>query len=385
MVHATASPDLRALKGLFAALGAGVGSLLPYLVLYLTWRGLSPAEAGLVMGLMAGVGVAAVPAWGWLADRVTGVVDALRLSCVAAALASLALLAAGSSRWAIVVCAAVLAAARAPGEALADTLAMSALGGSAARLYGTVRLWASIGFAVAVAGWGLVLQHASLALILVAYAAVMLVELGCTAVVRPATSSRVRGLAGTSAILRGSFSVLLAGALLFGIAMGAMLTVLPLRITDVGGDVVMVAAAGVVAAVAEVPLMRSSGRLAGRLGVQRVLLVGGAMFAVALVLYGVLSQAIGLVLASAVRGGGYALVYVALVTASARLLPADRQASGQALLQTTLMGVAPIAGASLGGVLYEHQPPEVIFGGGAALAVVGAAISSVGARMLPRT
>lgn len=52
-------PALWRLKVLYAALGAGIGSLMPYLVLYLSWRGLSPAHAGLVLGLMSGVGVVA--------------------------------------------------------------------------------------------------------------------------------------------------------------------------------------------------------------------------------------------------------------------------------------------------------------------------------------
>jgi PPP family 3-phenylpropionic acid transporter len=378
------SSDLRGIKTLYAALGAGVGTLLPYLVLYLTSRGLSSAQAGLVLGLMAAVGVLAVPAWGLLADRVTGVVPALRLSCLAAAVASLALLVAGESVPAIVGCAIVLAAARAPGEAFADTLALGTLGPSRAQQYGSIRLWASIGFAIAVAGWGLLLDHSSLALILLVYPLALLVELASAggarirAVREPATDrGRVR-------IVTGRFAVLLAGALLFGIAMGATLTVLPLRITDVGGSLALVGAAGVVAALAEIPLMRGSGRLRERLGAHRVFLAGGALFGPALLLYGIVGNPAGLVAASAVRGAGFALVYVGLVTASGSLLPADRQASGQALLQTTLMGVAPIVGSSVGGVAYEHGSPVLLFGAAAVLAVAGTVVCQVGARRLPR-
>jgi predicted MFS family arabinose efflux permease len=378
------SPDLRGIKTLYAALGAGVGTLLPYLVLYLTWRGLSPSQAGLLVGLMAGVGVLAVPAWGLLADRVIGVVAALRLSCLVAAAASLALLVAGESLPAIVGCAALLAAARAPGEALADTLALGALGPSGAQHYGSIRLWASIGFAVAVAGWGLVLDHSSLALILLAYPLALLVELASAGGARTVpVRARAAGVAGVR-IVNGRFAVLLAGALLFGVAMGASVTVLPLRITDTGGDLVMVGAAGVVGALAEIPLMRCSALLRERLGAHRVFLAGGALFGPALLLYGVVGNPAGLVAASAVRGAGYAVVYVGLVTAAGALLPADRQASGQALLQTTLMGVATTVGASLGGVAYQHEPPGLLFGAAAVLAVVGTVVCQVGARSLPR-
>jgi MFS family permease len=65
-------------------------------------------------------------------------------------------------------------------------------------------------------------------------------------------------------------------------------------------------------------------------------------------------------------------VYVALVTSVGRLVPTGQRATGQALLQTTLMGVAPIIGASLGGFGFEHWPPAVLFDGAAVLAVLGA-------------
>jgi nitrate/nitrite transporter NarK len=91
----TTPSDLRRLKALFAALGIGVGTLGPYIVLYLTWRGLSPSQAGLVIALMAGIGVLAVPLWGLVADHALGTVTALRLSGLLAAVASLALLLSG--------------------------------------------------------------------------------------------------------------------------------------------------------------------------------------------------------------------------------------------------------------------------------------------------
>jgi PPP family 3-phenylpropionic acid transporter len=380
--------QLSRLKVLYTAIGAGVGSLLPFLVLYLTWRGLSATQAGLVLGLMSGVGVLAVPVWGLLADRSLGVVRALRLSCVLAAVAALALLGAGTSVWTIVACAALLAAVRAPGEALADTLSVVTLRAAASAYYGRVRLWSSVGFAAAVAVWSVVLSRTSLALVLVAYPLAMLTVVVSAGAVRvdvagaPGEAPPRQAASGSVArVLAGPFGWVLAGALLFGVAMGASITVLPIRLTDVGGGVAMVGAASVVGALAEIPMMRSSAGLADRLGARAVLLVGGALFGVALLLYGVLSLPVGIVAACAVRGAGYALVYVGLVTWVGRLLPGDLQARGQALLQTTLAGVAPIAGSSLGGFAYTQLPPGPVFGAAGALALTGAAVACVGGRL----
>src|SRR3954471_2047586 len=242
--------DLPRLKVIYTAIGAGGGSLLPFLVLYLTWRGLSPTQAGLVIGLMSAVGVVAVPAWGLLADRVIGVVGALRLSFLLAAAGGVVLLLAGRSTPLIALSAVALAAVRAPGEALADTLTVVLLRDAATRFYGRVRLWASIGFAAAVAVWGFVLSRTSLALVLVAYPTAMLVAAGTVGAVRarvpaPRTSSTTIPNAApvdNGRVLVGPFLWVLGGALVFGIGMGASITVLPLRLTAVGGGVGMVGA-----------------------------------------------------------------------------------------------------------------------------------------------
>jgi MFS transporter, PPP family, 3-phenylpropionic acid transporter len=124
--------------------------------------------------------------------------------------------------------------------------------------------------------------------------------------------------------------------------------------------------------------MRSSAGLRAWLGAARVLLAGGALFAVAVLTYGVVGSAAAMVAASAVRGAGFALRYVALVIAVGALLSRERQAGGQALLQTTLMGAAPIVGSSAGGVAYEHAGPGPFFAVAGVLALLGALVSRAG-------
>jgi MFS transporter, PPP family, 3-phenylpropionic acid transporter len=375
LAAATESPGaLRRLKVVFAASGGGIGTLLPFLALYLAWRGLSPSAVGLVLGLMAAVGVLAVPLWGAWADRGHGAAHALRWSCLAAALASLALLGAGGWLPGVLAAAALLAAMRAPGEALADALAVGLLGSSARGRYGSIRLWSSAGFAVAVAGWGVLLAHTSLALVLLAYPAVLLLEVaavrGLAVPVRARTSRRTT----SREVLTPPFALLLVAAWVLGVAMSASWTVLPLRMTALGGGVSAVAAASVVGALTEIPFMRSIGWWHQRVGAGPMFLAGGAVFALSLVCYGLLTDPWLLVAASVLRGAGYAVVYVNLVTAVGRLLPGHQQGTGQALLQTTLMGLAPMVGASLGGFTYQHAP-GLVFLAAAVLAIVGAAVA----------
>lgn len=366
--------DRLRLNALFAALGVGTGSFLPYAVVYFTWRGLSPTEAGLVVALMAGVGLVALPLWGLVADHALGTVTALRISCVLAAAASLALLVSGRFVTGIVVCAAVLAAAGAPGEAFGNTLAIGTLRTEASRSYGNVRLWSSIGFAVAVAVSAVVLKQTSLALILIAYPAAMAVQLASTAghrwPVAPA-GPRFR-LSDLRLPKRSRLLALHGGALAFGVAMGASGTASPLRLLSLGGGVTAVGAAAVLGALVEIPVMRMSGVLWHRLGAGRVFLLGGVAFAAPMACFAAFSNPVLLVGVSVLTGTGYALMYVGLVTAASSKLPETRQATGQALLQATVMGLGPLIGSSLGGFAYEHASPAALFGAVALIALAGA-------------
>lgn len=381
LLSVTGGTDILRLKALFTAVGFGTGSFLPYAVVYLTWRGLSPTGAGLVVALMAAVGVVALPLWGLIADHGLGTVNALRASCVLAAVASLALLASDRFVPAIVVSAAVLAGASAPGEAFANTLAMGTLRTAAPRTYGNIRLWSSIGFAFTVGMSALVLEHTSLALVLIAYPLAMAVQVATTAAHRwpVGPASPIATLSDLRVTASPRLLVLLGGALAFGIAMGASTTAGPLRLVAVGGGVSAVGAAAVLGALVEVPVMRMSGLLWHRLGAGKVFLLGGLAFAASLSCFAAFSNPALLVGASLLSGTGYALMYVGLVTAASSRLPAHRQATGQALLQATMMGLGPLIGSSLGGFAYEHTSSEVLFGIAALVALVGAVLARVAA------
>jgi MFS family permease len=147
----------------------------------------------------------------------------------------------------------------------------------------------------------------------------------------------------------------------------------------VGGGVVAVGAAAVLGALAEVPFMRMSGALWHGLGAGKVFLLGGLAFAASLACFAVFTDPVILVSASILRGAGYALIYVGLVTVASGQLPPGRQATGQALLQATMMGLGPLIGSALGGFAYEHTSPDILFGTSALITLVGAALARVAA------
>ena len=163
------------------------------------------------------------------------------------------------------------------------------------------------------------------------------------------------------------------GAGVFGVAMGASWAVLPLRLTDIGGGVAAVAAASVVGALTEIPFMRSTGGLRERLGAGPRLPVRRCALLASSALYGMLTDPRLIVAASVLRGAGYALVYVGLVTSVDPAATAP-EGNGQRSCRRHSWVLAPIVGASLGGFTYQRSP-ALLFGLSAALALVGALIA----------
>ncbi|MDT7951199.1 MAG: MFS transporter [Acetobacteraceae bacterium] len=142
--------------GLFLACFFAAGAILTaYLPLWLADRGLDAALIGTVLGVASLARVAAVPVWGWTADRLGRHRASLAAAASVAAI-SAALLAPtrGAAAIAVLVVGGGVAAAALAPLCDAVTLAFSAAG----RLdYGRTRAWGSVSYMLATAGAGALL------------------------------------------------------------------------------------------------------------------------------------------------------------------------------------------------------------------------------------
>ena len=86
------------------------------------------------------------------------------MSSAATALFALVLAVSGSAFWALLLVAVLLSMCSSPGAPLSDALAVAYLGEERMSEYGRIRLWASLGWGVAVIGFGALYQVVGLAL-----------------------------------------------------------------------------------------------------------------------------------------------------------------------------------------------------------------------------
>jgi PPP family 3-phenylpropionic acid transporter len=365
------------LRGAYALTGVVVASFVPFFVLLLRDRGLSPDEIGLILGASSLAGVITTPIWSHVADTSLGTVRTLQISCNAASVAALAVVATGSGLVAVATAAAVLGAAQGPHTALTDTLALTQLGEDRETEYGDFRLWASLGWGVACIGFGALFTATGARLALPIYAggvAIYAVYLARFPRVRPPPSARVGsrlGSVGDALRTVHRLPSFLMGALLVATATQAAWAFVPLRIVSGGGDALLVGIAAGVSAFVEIPFMRSSRSLVERFGLRRVFTAGAGVYAAASVAWAVLSDPIAVTAVRIGIGVGFGLTYVSLVLMTAGLVPERLRNTGQALLQICTWGLAPMIGGAVGGFVYEHVGPSQLFTGSAVGIVLG--------------
>ena len=336
--------------------------MLPFFPLLLSRRGLDAAAIGAVLGAMALASFVSNPVWGWLADRRLGAERALVASAGGAAFLSLLLLAplgqAGFVAFAI-----VLSAWRAPLASLLDAIALDRLPAGARTEYGRLRLWMSVGWALAVLVWGVVLHAATLELIPGLYAGMsVLVALGARYAggaqrrPHPARAASRPKLGLPPALL-----IFLASMLLVNAAFAATWNFLALRIVDLGGGVFVVALGASLQAVAEIPAMLATRPLVRLIGHRGLYVVGCAIYAGVFAAWGFMSDPVWISIVKLVAGLGFALTYVGAVVIVDDLVPDGLRASGQALAKAIGFGLAPVAGVLGGGVVYALSGPRTMF------------------------
>jgi PPP family 3-phenylpropionic acid transporter len=370
----------RRLRWLYALVWTVFSAFLPFFVLWLRDRGLSPSEIGVVLSMSALVGVCAAPVWSNNADRHLGTVRTLQIAFVAAAVAALALALTGSGFIAVAAVAAVLAVAQAPLTPLTDALVMTWLGADRLREYGSFRQWASVGWGVGAIAFGALLQFVGLGLMLPVYAAgvaACALYVGLFSNVRPSpgvASSVPFGSLGEALTQVPRFPLFLLGVFVFGASTRASWDYVPLQIVAGGGGPFLVGVAAGVSAFVEIPFMRSSGSLMERFGMRGVFVAGAGVYVAASLGWAMVSSPVGVTAIRIAIGIGFGLVYVTLVVMTGTLVPGHLRNTGQTLLNMSSWGLAPVLGSLVGGIVYQHLGPTQLFLGSAAGIAAGTAI-----------
>jgi MFS transporter, PPP family, 3-phenylpropionic acid transporter len=387
------------LRGLALALGAAMGTILPFMSVILASFGFEPGEIGLLTAVGAIVFTLAVPAWGHLADVRFGRPRTFQICAIGAMIAILSLLGA----WPMAIVALLylwFSAFQSAWQPLADAITVNALRGES-QGYARVRVLSSVSFAIASIVSGFIYDRTGYPAAFVLCSVSILIAVAAAAGIRDVgradldaerlvlAPEAADALQGTRTWRFGSVGVAMARAprlwIIFtaaGLIFVGFLTAytfLPLYLTQsLGGQPSDVALSAGVSALAEIPSMLLMGRLVQRLGLRAVFVIGVLCNAAAFASWTVITNPELIIATRVLTGIAYASIIVASVLTIARLLPPELQATGQALFQTTAFGIAAVISNFIGGLLYANVGPTSVFAFGVVLALGAAVVGWIG-------
>ena len=358
----------------YALVGVADGTLLTFIPLLLFQRGLDPSLIGAVLAAGAAGSLLAGLGWSYLADRAVRPEQILiGSSACAAAVAVCIGIAWGAAPAAVAIVA--LYVARAP-FMLLDPMALRRLEGTGRARYGRIRLRMSAGWAVSVVVAGALYQVLGVRLAPWVYAPLAAVfgiwtwlalrrSLASPATVPPAVP------AARPPRLPVALLGFLVSAFLLGAAMAATQNFLTLQIDVLGGGALLIGAAASFQGLTEIPTMGYMHLLATRISHRALFAVGCTTYMAMFLAWAFVTSPLAAALIKLVAGVAFAFVYVSSVMIADELSPAHLRATSQALVKSVMFGLAPVAGALAGGVVYQWFGARVMFLG--SIAVVAAA------------
>ncbi|HXF64854.1 MAG TPA: major facilitator superfamily domain-containing protein 6 [Caldilineaceae bacterium] len=355
-------PSLFVPKAYYFSYYAAGACLMPFLVLYYRQLGLSGPQIGLLAGLAPVVTWLSAPLWGLLADALQRHRLLLLVAIVGAITAALTLAQATAFGWLLVVVAAY-AFFVAPIMPLVDNSVMALLGARSAE-YGKQRLWGAVGWGLAGAGAGVLVERLGASMSFYAYASWM--ALGLLVALRLPISRApigqsvrlaLRGLAANSQLL-----VFLATVLVAGMAMSTVHSFLFLYLLDLGASEALMGLSLTVATVSELPVFFFSDRLLRWMGARGLLLLSLAANVARLGAYALMPAAWLVLPINLLHGLTFSAMWVAGVSYANQIAPVGMGATVQGLFSGMVMGLGAAAGALLGGALYDSVGPARMYG-----------------------
>ncbi|OQP06473.1 MFS transporter [Geobacillus sp. 46C-IIa] len=333
------------------------GALFPLLSVYLQEEARLPGTAiGWIMSLTPIVTMAAQPLWGMATDYTRKPVGMLLITLVLAALFGLMYSFAGSYE-AFVALTVLLSVVQSAIVPLSDSLALRHVheqGGN----YGAIRLWGSLGFAVAVLVVGWLSEHTAFAAIFYTFSVALLVA-GVLAARLPRYQAAVPAGRLTRRDIGGLLSIrpfrllLTATFLLFGPIL-ANNSYFGLLIHELGGTLTGIGFAFLLAAGSEAPFMKAADRLIRRFGMARLLILAALLSAARWLSYAVDPPLWFVYMTTVVQGCSVGLSIPTALHYARRLAPERVQVTAVSLYSAVSNGLGAWFCTLLGGYLLER-------------------------------
>jgi PPP family 3-phenylpropionic acid transporter len=326
----------------------------PYLPLYLREHGIRNIQIGSLMAIGPLVTIVAQPLWGMFSDYLQNQVKVLRFTLLFC-MVSILLFTISIKLWWLYLVMAIYTFFQSPNVPLADSITLSYLKSSKAG-FGSIRLWGSLGFSVAVLGIGRFFAVAGLNYLFVLISLLFLLSLLAT-VGLPRVQGTARPKLGHGAwklLSNRSFLVFVIFTCLVQITFSAYNTFFGLYFTSLGGTTSSLGLAWMLSALSEIPFFYYGDVLLRRYGPTNLLRFAALVFGARWVLYPLLKSPEAVLAAQLFQGLSFGLFYLAAVHYASSLSPRELLATGQSLFSSITFGLGSTLGSFVGGILVHY-------------------------------
>ncbi len=335
----------------------GLGGILPLISLYLESIGLNGVQIGTITAANAFIGIFAGPLWGYVSDR-THKHKAVLIGLLAALFAASFTLTLTENYLTLLILFIVYSFVLSPINPLMDGITLHS-----SMPYGKIRLWGSIGFAIAAFSTGLLADRTSL--IVIFYILMMAVLITFLLIWKTSiniTHSDPVNIGQLKLLLTNKkFIVFLIYAMLITSTIGGMNTFFGLYFKYIGGNVTMVGFAFLLFAISEAPFMHLISKYLETHTPYKLLLIVPVLGIIRWTFYGLTSSPILVLATFAIQGIFYAPMLICGAEYIRLELPANLRTTGFTLYTAIGFGLGGIFINFFSGYIYDHYPANMIF------------------------
>lgn len=347
------------LSGFYLFYFASLGALVPYWGLYLKSEGYSALQIGQLMALLMATKIISPNIWGWIADHTGRGMAIVRLGSLLAALSFFGVFAA-DSYGALALVMLVFSFFWNAVLPQFESNTLTHLGRDAHR-YSSIRLWGSVGFIVAVAGLGTLLEQWEPKVLPYILALLMAgIWLSSLAVPERDGQPHAHAHVPLSRILRRpAVLALLAVCFLMQASHGPYYTFYTIYLEDYAYSRTLIGQLWALGVVVEVLIFMLMHRLTPRFGLTRLLLAALLLTSLRWTLIGLFPEQLWiLLLAQTLHAASFGVFHAVAIALFHHFFSGKHQGRGQALYSSISFGAGGAAGAYYAGLSWEALGPQ---------------------------
>lgn len=370
------SPPYWRLSGFYLFYFASLGAMIPYWSLYLKDEGFSSLQIGQLMALLMATKIISPNLWGWLADHTGKRMQVVRLGSLAALLIFFAIFVVDGF-WGMALL--MLSFSFFWNAVLPqfEATTLSQLGKNSHR-YSMIRLWGSIGFILAVAALGPILDITGPSLLpWVMLGLFLSIWLSSLLVAEQAVTHHQQAHEPLLKVLRRPEVIaLLAVCFLMQASHGPYYTFYTIYMEGFGYSRTVIGQFWAWGVVAEVVIFLIMSQLVCRFGVRRLLLWATLLTSLRWLLTGLMPESLVVMLiAQTLHAASFGVFHATAIALFHQFFVGRNQGRGQALYSSLAFGAGGAFGALYSGMMWDGLGPLPAYASAAAMALLAAVIS----------